>query len=62
MCIQCRWPWVWTGYGHVPVLGRNRGGGRAIPQGLLKEGGTQLRPGPITGTSDPKGPLQPGGE
>lgn len=32
-----------------------------MPQGLFKEGRTQLRPGPVTSTSDPKDPLSLGG-
>lgn len=30
------------------------------PQGLFKEEGTQLRPGPVTRPSDPKDPPPPG--
>lgn len=32
-----------------------------MPKGMFKKEGTQLRPGLVTKTSDPKDPPQPGG-
>lgn len=54
-CASSRQHWVQTLPG-VTVPGTERGQGQWMPQGLFKEEGTQLRPGPVT----PKTPLRLG--
>lgn len=58
---MCRPHWVQTLPG-VTMPGGEAGGevSQWKPQGLFKEEGTQLRPGPVTRPSDPKDPPPPG--